>query len=1036
MTPAGEAPDYRLLFELHPHPVLVYDVATLRLLAVNPATTAVYGWSRDELLGMSVADLRPPEEVARLEAALAGQGAAPGPCRAVWRHRRKDGGELLVEVTSQPLEFEGRAARLAVAVDVTEAERARAALREREGLLSSALRLGDMGSWSMDIEVGRLEWPPETCRLFGLEPGAFPGTFEAFLELVLPEDRPTLLRAIEAARDTGALEVEYRIRRPDGAVRWILERGATELDARGVERRRLGMVLDVTAHREVEAALRVHEERLRLLARATNDAIWEWELATGRVTWNDGLAALTGYLAGEVEPTADWWKDHVHPEDRGRVVAGIHAVIDGATSQWADEYRFARRDGGWAWVYDRGHVLRDAAGRGVLMIGGMTDLTERRRAEERLAEQAALLDLASDAIAVRDMAHGVRFWSRGAESLYGWTAEEARAGSVSARLREAPEATAAALAHALEHGAWSGELEHVTKDGRAVTVLARWTLVRDARGAPAAILAIDTDVTEKKRLEQHFRRAQRLESLGVLAAGIAHDLNNVLTPILMSSELLQEEVRGERARGLLAALRTSATRGADLIRQVLAFGRGGEGRRARVDLAQLARDVQQMARETFPRNVTLTVDAPPDLWPVTANGTQLHQVLVNLCVNARDAMPEGGTITLALENTTLDEIYAGMNVLARPGPYVLLRIEDTGHGMTPDVLERLFEPFFTTKEPGRGTGLGLPVSFGIVREHGGFMNVYSEPGKGSRFKVYLPADASARMAEEVAVERSALPRGAGELILVVDDEEAVREVTRTALERFGYRVLLAAHGAEGVALYVQRRGEVAAVLTDMSMPIMDGPAMIVALKSLDPEVRIVGSSGLSSNGKVAKAVGAGVEHFVTKPYTAQALLTTLRRVLDGAPPAAQAGPVEAGAQVGAGRQAPRTILVVEDAPEVLDLAEQVLRSAGHTVLAARSGEEALTLLEGPGAAVDLVLTDVELRGAPGDPGRRPGSRGRGMSGHDLAREAARRRPDLAWVVMSGGAALEHTGDLPPSRVLRKPFSVAELLDAVERPTGG
>jgi CheY-like chemotaxis protein len=333
----------------------------------------------------------------------------------------------------------------------------------------------------------------------------------------------------------------------------------------------------------------------------------------------------------------------------------------------------------------------------------------------------------------------------------------------------------------------------------------------------------------------------------------------------------------------LGTLDLCAKRGADLVKQVLSFARGIEGQRMSVSVAHLGRELFHVLHDMLPRSVTLRFDPIPDLWSVNGDATQLHQVLLNLCVNARDAMPGGGNLDISMQNIVLDDTYASMNVDARPGPYVMIEVKDTGSGIPADIRERIFDPFFTTKEIGRGTGLGLSTTLTIIKSHGGFINVYSESGIGSKFKVYLPADTSKVVADEVRVDQSGLPRGDGELLLVVDDEEPIRKIVQVALQRFGYDVMLARHGAEAVALYAQHRERIALVLTDMAMPVMDGPATILAIRAIDPHAKIVGSSGLTSNGDVARAIGAGVEHFVAKPYTAEALLRTLAKALGKAP---------------------------------------------------------------------------------------------------------------------------------------------------------
>ncbi|MFM1918425.1 MAG: hypothetical protein RLZZ303_59, partial [Candidatus Hydrogenedentota bacterium] len=464
---------------------------------------------------------------------------------------------------------------------------------------------------------------------------------------------------------------------------------------------------DVTLKRRARDELAASEERFRLLSKATNDAIWDWDLITNALWWNEGYEQLFGYRRDEIEPTIESWTSRIHPEDAAEVERSVHAEIDGSGDHWAGEYRYRRSDGSYAFVLDRGYILRDANGRAVRMIGGMTDLTERKMTELRLAEQAALLDQASDAILVRDLNNRIHYWNRRAESIYGWSAAEAIGRSVATLLYDDPAPLHAATEVVLNEGAWTGELEHRSKDGETLTVLCRWTLLRDQHGNPKSILAINSDITERKRIEQQFLRAQRMESIGTLASGIAHDLNNVLAPILMSIEMLRGEVQNEEALKTLDMMRASAKRGADLIKQVLGFARGIDSRPATISPAGVVRDIQKIVKDTFPRNVEFKLDIVPDLWNVHMDPTQLHQVVMNLCVNARDAMPAGGAITMRLENLVVDEVFAGMNMHAKPGPYVMIRVADTGSGMTRAVQDKIFEPFFTTKEVGKGTGLGL-----------------------------------------------------------------------------------------------------------------------------------------------------------------------------------------------------------------------------------------------------------------------------------------------------------------------------------------
>jgi hypothetical protein len=517
---------------------------------------------------------------------------------------------------------------------------------------------------------------------------------------------------------------------------------------------------------------------------------------------------------------------------------------------------------------------------GLLILSAIRDLTERIHAQERLREQAALLDKARDAIFVFDLAGRVRYWNQGAERLYGWSSEETL-GRDALGLLCAAEGTECAANHGavLEKGEWVGEARRVSKGGRQLLIEASWTLVRGADGAPDSVLARETDITEKKALERQFLRAQRMESLGTIAGGIAHDLNNVLAPILLSMDLLGRRITDAPGRRILEGIGAAARRGADMVRQILTFARGVDGERLALQPARVLGEVEKLLAETFPKEIDVRVNVAPDLWSVVGDATQLHQVLLNLCVNARDVMADGGVLRLGADNAMLDEHYARMHLEAKAGPYVVLSVEDTGLGIPPAILDRIFEPFFTTKEVGKGTGLGLATSVAIVRSHGGFVTVYSEMRKGTTFKVYLPATPGA--AEAVAhPEPSTLARANGEKILVVDDEPVICQVAQETLEGHGYQVLTAADGAEALALYVQT-GDVTAVVTDMRMPVMDGTAMIRALEKLNPGVRIVATSGLADGPVSLRAADATMRAFLRKPYTAHDLLSVLHQMIHG-----------------------------------------------------------------------------------------------------------------------------------------------------------
>ncbi|VVB94351.1 Methyl sulfide methyltransferase-associated sensor [uncultured archaeon] len=387
---------------------------------------------------------------------------------------------------------------------------------------------------------------------------------------------------------------------------------------------------------------------------------------------------------------------------------------------------------------------------------------------------------------------------------------------------------------------------------------------------------IAKDITEKKMLEAQLLRAQRMESIGTLAGGIAHDLNNMLTPMMLSLQMLREKFKDESSQKLLAVLEQNTRRGADLIKQVLSFTRGVEGERNHVAAAQLISEIEKIAKVAFPRNIEIITDIKEDLFPISGDATQLHQVIMNLCVNARDAMPEGGTLSISAENSFIDENYVQTHIEARAGSYVVISVSDTGTGIPPRILDRIFDPFFTTKEFGKGTGLGLPTALTIVKSHGGFIDVQSVVGKGTTFKVYLPAALKTEK-QGVQAQPIELIRGNGETILIVDDEAPIRETTCTILEDCGYKTIAACDGVEAVLQYTKNRKAIKLVLIDMSMPVMDGPTCIRALLKIDPDIKIIAVSGLIDEEMFSK-VERSVISVLRKPYTAENLLENIHKV--------------------------------------------------------------------------------------------------------------------------------------------------------------
>jgi PAS domain S-box-containing protein len=623
------------------------------------------------------------------------------------------------------------------------------------------------------------------------------------------------------------------------------------------------------------------EEELHILSTALASAvegISQLDTQGRYLAVNAAYATMVGYRPEEMIGMA--WQQTVHPEDRAKMVAAYQYMLSNGKVEV--EARDIRKDGS---SFYKQLVMVAAYDKQQQLIGHhcfAKNITERKQTEQKIREQAALLDIATDAIVVRDLDHRILFWNKGAERVYGWEASAVLGNNAMELLSPSEGARSqfeSILTILMQTGQWQGEFQHITKEGMTVVVESRWTLVRDEADTPKFILTVNTDITEKKQLETQFLRAQRLESLGTLASGIAHDFNNILTPILGATQLLPLKLPqlDEQNQQLIELIERGAKRGANLVKQILAFARGDEGERAPLQLRHLLSEVVQVAEQTFPKAIEIRSIVPTqDLWTVSADATQLHQVLMNLCVNARDAMPNGGTLSLSAENTLVEAACTRLHLDARAGPYVVVSIADTGVGIPPELIERIFDPFFTTKDVGKGTGLGLSTVLGIVKHHDGFLVVDSEIGQGTQFKVYLPAVTDEATSSAHQPLQSI---GHGELILIVDDEPSIREVAQTSLEARNYRTLLARDGVEAIALYAEHKHDIQAVLMDIVMPKLDGLTAMRSLQKLNPAVKVIATSGTASKSQLAEATGAGIEAFLSKPYMAHELLTTLQAVL-------------------------------------------------------------------------------------------------------------------------------------------------------------
>lgn len=845
-----------------------------RYLWANPVYCRTVGYSQQELATLDFVTLTDPlDRPANLKLIEQLRSGQRDSFVMDKRYVTKQGTDVWVRVRGSLLhDDDGRPAQLVAATEDISAQKvAEERLAENQALLRIAGETGRVGGWAIDADR-TLHWSDEMYELLGYPMGETPPLWET-IDLYTPDSRELVSEAIERCFAEGApFDLELSINTTHGQQLWAHVVGEPQYGQDGSIERIQGAFFDVSERKRAQDKVHELNERLITTLESISDAFftldteWRFSYLNGRA--QEVLERDACSLIGH-----DVWE--MFPELLGtEAEEAYRRAMRTQRTEVLDEYYYPPLD-----AYFQVNAYPSEQGLAVYF----RDVTAQRDArvalqerEARLAELAALLDEAQDSIMVRDLEGRVRFWNDSAKRIFGWTAQEARGHSVVELLGIDGEAYRRATEQLLEKGTWFGEFVKHTKDGREITVEARWTLVRDEEDAPDSVLHIDTDITERKRLEQQFLCAQRMESIGTLASGVAHDLNNALLPVVVSSDLLGDEQLSDQGRQLLVAARAGAQHGIDLVRQLLSFARGVDGRRMRVSVPDLIAEVSRISTDTFPKGITVETHIPPGISPVLGDPTQLRQVLVNLCVNARDALSEGGTITVSARNDNLEILAGSGDAAPTSGRYVTFCVEDDGPGMPPDVVSRIFDPFFTTKPQGQGTGLGLPTCAAIVQSHGGLIEVESRPGVGTTFKVHLPVDETATEPADPASREPV--RGDGELVLVVDDEELVRDTTRLVLEKYGYRVLVAEGGDDALEL-LTREEEIAVVLTDLMMPGISGVETIQRLRRRQSDLPVVATSGAATTQTTEAALHAGASRVLLKPFTAETITAAIADAL-------------------------------------------------------------------------------------------------------------------------------------------------------------
>jgi PAS domain S-box-containing protein len=638
--------------------------------------------------------------------------------------------------------------------------------------------------------------------------------------------------------------------------------------------------------RRAERTLRETEQKLRLMATNMKEMVLAYDMDRRLIFANPAVETLTGYRTAELEQAGfiNW----IHPDDRARMLGYWEGLFQG-TAYENEEYRLVARDGRTKWASATWGPMRDAAGRQIGVQGSERDITERKLADEALRESerrfrgllehvqlaAAIFDLHANYVFVNDYALAITGWTR--DEMIGHHSTE----FLPAEQREQFVEFAESLRQTGEPSHWFSERQMLTKDGKWRWLQINNVVLRDSEGRATAVASLGADVTEHRALQEQYLQSQKLESLGTLAGGVAHDFNNLLTVINGYSDIVLDSLGEQDAvRPKIDQIRKAGARAAELTQQLLAFSRRQISQPRPLDLNRMIDESAAMFRTLLGEDIELTIDLGESLGQVLADSGQIHRVFMNLLANARDAMPDGGKLAIRTMSVAISAGSLAEHPEVIPGPYVLLVVSDTGMGIDEQTRVHLFEPFFTTKGPGKGTGLGLPTVYGIVKQSGGWIWVSSEVSKGTTFTIYLPRiEAEAATAAEKPP--AAAKGGNNQTVLVVEDQDAVRRLAASILKSAGYRVLSAADGSEALALEAQHHGPINLALTDVVLPGMTGKQLADRLKVVRPEIKVLFTSGYPRDVIADRGVVDRDVAYLAKPYSPEELAAKVREVLGG-----------------------------------------------------------------------------------------------------------------------------------------------------------
>ena len=806
----------------------------------------------------------------------------------VWRgeiiNRRKDGSLYDEEMTVTPLrDTSGEIVNyIAIKSNITARKQAEEKLRQSEERFRTAFEYSAIGMCLTGLD-GKFQRVNQTfCAMLGYRSEELQE--KHFNDITHPEDlqigQTAIRQTLEGERPSANLEKRY-LRKTGESVSVHITTALVK-DAFGKPLHFNTQIMDITGPKRAQDALASERNMLRTLIDNLPDRICAKDTKSRFLLNNAAhMHALGAKSFQELEGKTDF--DYRSHETATVQYDDDQRVIRSEKPQHEKEECEILEDGEKSWILATKVPLRNSQGNVVGLVGISHNITARKEAEVavRASEEKYRKffeeDLSGDYVST---ASGkVIACNPAFANIFGYASlDDALRGDILTHYKE-PMQRETFLSLLKEHKNLKYHVEELLRvDGKPIHVIQNVVGKFDNQGELVEIRGYVFDNTEHRKLEQQMIRAQKMESIGVLAGGIAHDLNNILGPIMMGIDIVRRNVQDEKSVRMLDMMAESTQRGADILKQVLTFARGAEGEQKLLQPKHLIGEVAGLMKQTFPRSIEIRSEVGKDIPTVVADPTQMHQVLLNLCVNARDAMPEHGELRIAIERMHVDEAFARIHLGAKPGLYAVFSVTDTGTGIPPEVQDHIFEPFYTTKEVGKGTGLGLSTVSSIVKSHGGFMTVYSEVGKGTTFRVYIPAEKKEKLKKQQESKKE-IPVGSGELILVVDDEDSIREITKAMLEDYGYQVATANDGAEALAIYTKQQAQIKLVIMDMMMPIMGGPQTIQALRRIDPNVRIIAVSGLAPTGKTETISEEHIVAFLRKPYSSDMLLKNISEVL-------------------------------------------------------------------------------------------------------------------------------------------------------------